>query len=227
MTLALGIGSGSFWPGLDGRISLAQMSNPVDASSGTFEKTSFQWQIQQQQQRLGEWFESLFSGWDSSSYNSPDWTIPDWFLRGFFWFFVVATLAWLGWQLYPLIAPYIARGWRGGDERSPTPPTTSPYQEFSIAEWVAQSRTAQQQGDYRTACRALYMAMLHHLHDRNLIRQEPGLTDGEYLTRLQRIPQSHPYQLLIRTHERLHFSDTKISAQTCDRCWQAYQEIQS
>ncbi len=71
------------------------------------------------------------------------------------------------------------------------------------------------------------MAALQRLSDSNLIRQEPSRTDGEYLQLVQEFASSHPYQLLIQTHERLWFSQDAASAEEVDRCWQAYREIES
>ncbi len=197
-------------------------------ASGTFEKSSADWWIQQRQQQVGEWLESLFSGLRLGNLGGEDWALPEWFLQGFFWTVIVGLVAGLGWQLYQILKPYVDGYLRRGRGRSPssfTPVTQS------AAEWLERSRYAQQQGNYREACRSLYMASLQHLSDRHLIRQEESRTDGEYLSLILQIdpPQIHsnPYQLLIRTHERLCFSDAAISAETFERCWQAYQEIQS
>ncbi|MBC7969855.1 MAG: DUF4129 domain-containing protein [Verrucomicrobia bacterium] len=196
-------------------------------ASGTFEKSSADWWIQQQQQQLGEWMESLFSGFRLGNLGSEDWALPEWFLQGFFWTVIMGLVAGLGWQLYQIFKPYVENYLRRRRPRSPSPQTLV---EQSVAEWLERSRYAQQQGNYREACRSLYMASLHHLSDRHLIRQAESRTDGEYLSLILQIdpPQIHPqpYQLLIRTHERLCFSDAAISAETFERCWQAYQEIQ-
>lgn len=193
-------------------------------ASGTFEKSSADWWIQQQQQQVGEQVESFFSGFRLGNLGNEDWALPEWFLQGFFWTVIVGLVAGLGWQLYQIFKPYVEKYLRQGRTRSPSPLT--PVKQ-SAAEWLARSRHAQQQGNYREACRSLYMASLQHLSDRNLIRQEESRTDGEYLSLILQIDPTQPYQLLIRTHERLCFSDAAISAETFERCWQAYQEIQS
>ena len=192
-------------------------------ASGTFEKSSADWWIQQQQQRVGEWIESLLAGFRFGNLGSEDWTLPEWFLQGFFWTVIVVMLAGLGWQLYQILKPYITGYLRSGRGRSPSP--FIPIQQ-SAAEWLERSRRAQQQGNYHEACRSLYMASLHDLSDRHLICQEESRTDGEYLSLVLQIDPPQPYQLLIHTHERLCFSDTVISAETFERCWQAYQKIQ-
>jgi len=197
-------------------------------ASGAFEKSSADWWIQQRQQQVGEWVESVFSGFRLGNLGGEDWALPEWFLQGFFWTVIGVLVAGLGWQLYRIFQPYVENYLRRERPRSPS--LSTPVQQ-SAAEWVERSRHAQQQGNYREACRSLYMASLQHLSDRHLIRQEESRTDREYLNLISQIdpPQIRPqsYQLLIRTHERLCFSDADISAETFERCWQAYQEIQS
>jgi hypothetical protein len=193
-------------------------------ASGTFEKSSIDWWIQQQQQQIGEWIESLFAGFRLGNLGSEDWALPEWFLQGFFWTVIVGLVAGLGWQLYRIFKPYVEDYLRRGRLRSPS--LSNPVEQ-SASGWLERSRYAQQQGNYREACRSLYMASLHHLSDRHLIRHEESRTDGEYLNLILQIDPPQPYQLLIRTHERLHFSDAAISAEMFERCWQAYQEIQS
>jgi Domain of unknown function (DUF4129) len=192
-------------------------------ASGTFEKTSFDWWIQQQQQRSGEWIESLFSGFNLGNLGGEDWSLPDWFLQGFFWTVIIAIVAGILWQLYQILYPYLDRYLKLERKRSPLPAPAK----LTVPEWLERSRQAQQQGNYREACRALYMAALQQLNDRDQIRQEVSRTDGEYLSLILRLDPHQPYQVLIRTHERLCFSDAAISAETYDRCWQAYQEIQN
>ncbi|MBW4516061.1 MAG: DUF4129 domain-containing protein [Timaviella obliquedivisa GSE-PSE-MK23-08B] len=197
-------------------------------ASGTFEKSSADWWIQQQQQQVGEWIESLFSGIRLGNLGSEDWALPEWFLQGFFWTVIVGVVTGLGWQLYQVFKPYIMGYLRQGKSRSPS---FSSLVKQSTADWLERSRHAQEQGNYREACRSLYMASLQHLSDRNLVRQEGSRTDGEYLSLISQIDLpltcTQPYQLLIRIHERLCFSDAAISAETFERCWQAYQQIQS
>lgn len=192
--------------------------------SGTFEKTSLDWQLQQFSQRLGEWFERLL---DSRTPNRPNLGLPEfpeWLFRGLFWLMVIGTVAWASWQLYELLEPYLATYWRSGRGNPSIAISSQP--ERSLAEWVRQARTAQQQGDYRAACRALYMATLQQLSDRGMISQELSRTDGEYLNLMQTQNLPRPYQVLIRTHERLCFDRVPASLEVYNRCWQAYQEIE-
>jgi hypothetical protein len=191
---------------------------------GEFQQNSLGWQMQQAQQRVGEWIELVLFGNDPDGDPPFDWSLPDWLLEGLFWLFVIGLISWMGWQLYKLLNPYLDNSLRLG--RSPTLVPTSQPPKLTIAEWLGRSRTAQQQGDYREACRCLYLAMLQQLNDKDLISQQASRTDGEYLRLVQTLSDPHPYQMLIRTHEHLCFSDTAVSAETFDLCWQAFQEIQ-
>jgi Domain of unknown function (DUF4129) len=190
--------------------------------TGSFEKNSFDWQLHQLQQQGMEWLERLLSNWSGTPGQSEP-QLPDWLLRGLFWLMVIGAASFVGWQLYRLLRPYLAvRLSRLG--RQPRQPLPQPELR-SLPEWLERSRTAQQQGNYREACRALYMAALQQLSDRSLIDQQASRTDGEYLRLLPTIERSQPYQVLIQTHERLCFSESDISVEQFDRCWQAFQQL--
>ena len=189
---------------------------------GSFEKNSLDWQLHQLQQQFMEWLERLFSSMAGAP-DQPGTQLPEWLLRGLFWLMVIGAASFVGWQLYRLLRPYlVARFSQLGRQRHQSPP---PPERRSLTEWLERSRTAQQQGNYREACRALYMAALQQLGDRHLIDQEASRTDGEYLRLLPTIDRSQPYQVLIQTHERLCFSESDISVEQFDRCWQAFQQI--
>lgn len=190
-----------------------------------FEKTSLGWQLQLLQQRIGEWIERIFAAGDRAGLDQTNWGIPDWLQKVLFWGMIIGLLSWAGWQMWKLLRPYLSGYWRAKGDRASysSPPVLF---EKPISEWLKQMRLAQQQGNYREACRSLYMAALYHLNESYLIRQEPSRTDGEYLHLLQDLPLAQPYQVLIQTHEQLCFSHAPISADRFDRCWQAYQAIQ-
>lgn len=192
-------------------------------ASGTFQKTSLGWEVQLFQRRIGEWLERFFS--NSNETTRPDWQIPDWLQKTIFWLVVIGVILWAGWQLYNLVRPYVSRYWQSV-KSTIVPSSVSVVPTLTAAEWLARSRTAQQQGNYREACRALYMATLQRLSDDDLIRQEPSRTDGEYLQLVHDLAPSHSYELLIQTHERLWFSQDPVSKEEVDRCWQAYREIE-
>jgi hypothetical protein len=91
----------------------------------------------------------------------------------------------------------------------------------------------QRQGNYREACRSLYMALLQKLDEAQVIPQQASRTDGEYLQQIEtlyvrsRLSDVAPYRTLILTHEQLCFGNTEISDAEFRDCQQAYQEIHS
>jgi Domain of unknown function (DUF4129) len=189
--------------------------------SGSFEKNSPEWQLHLLQQRLGEWLERLFGATDRA--RLPNWSLPEWIMRLLFWVIAGLLIGWLSWQVYQLARPYFRAmtitQTGQSDRRSAGSPLT-------VAAWLQRSRTFAQQGNYREACRALYMAALQRLNDAEPIPHEPSRTDGEYLQIVQALPRSAPYQVLIRTHEQLCFDNADISVDAFDRCQQAYREIE-
>jgi hypothetical protein len=68
------------------------------------------------------------------------------------------------------------------------------------------------------------MAGLARLNDTETVIYRPSRTDGEYLAQLVDA-SNRPYELLIRTHERLTFGDGQATEETYQRCRRAYQEI--
>lgn len=192
-------------------------------TSGSFQTTSPDWELQKLSWQLGEAVERLLS--QLFGENSPipdDWTLPDWWLQGMFWLLLLSLLGWGGWQVYRLLRSYLLRLNR---QVQPVVNGAVAEPELTAAVWLERSRQAQRQGNYRDACRALYMASLQHLHASDLIRQQSSRTDGEYLQLLQTLPHPSPYQVLVHTHERLCFSPAEVSAAEFDRCQQAYREI--
>lgn len=189
------------------------------AQANGFQKNSIDWQLQQVQRQVEEWLELVLGR--SGGNSSPGWSFPPWFLQGCFWLIAVSLTAWAGWQLYKLLRPYLPNSLRSEPlDAAPRSPQST------AAEWRQRARLAQQQGDYREACRSLYLAMLQQLSDRHLLQAEPSRTDGEYLNLAQTVSCPQAYRLLIDTHERLYFGNVVVSADLFDRCWQAYQEIE-
>lgn len=190
---------------------------------GEFRENGLGWQLHQAQQRIGEWFEAQFALPATPDMPTPDWQTPLWLLRGFMVLLVAGFMGWLLWQLYRVTLPYWQAWMRERSPRLPGPSAEIPV--YSVNEWVERSRLARQSGNYRDACRGLYMAMLQHLNERGMVSLEDSRTDGEYRRLL---PQGNPqpYQLLLNIHERLCFSSLPISVEDCDRCWLAYQEIE-
>ncbi|MGF1514381.1 MAG: DUF4129 domain-containing protein, partial [Elainellaceae cyanobacterium] len=94
------------------------------------------------------------------------------------------------------------------------------------AAWLKRSRDWQRQGNYRQACRALYMAMLEQLDEAQQVPRSPSRTDGQYGDCVSSLPQSDAYRVLLRVHEQLCFGNVDISADVFQRCQQAYQTIE-
>jgi hypothetical protein len=198
-------------------------------SANSFDKTSFGWQFQQLQQRVGEWLEVRLSPALTQAANSigvpPDW-VWDLLLK-IAWLIFGLVMAWVMWQIYKLLRPYILSlivSNRTGSLDS-LMAEDGDRQAYSVADWLREVQQLQSEGKYGDACRALYMALLLRLSDAELIASQASRTDREYLKLLQKIPQSQPCQLLIATHEQLWFGNTTVSSETFDRCQQAYEDV--
>jgi hypothetical protein len=194
--------------------------------SGSFEKDSFGWRIHLLQQQIGEWFERLFAS-NQAPANLPNWSIPDWVYRLLFWAIALSFALWIGWQLYRLLSPYWLKNFSANRKRSKKADSQTHPEFVPAARWVVRSRTFAQEGRYREACHALYMAILQQLDDRKILASDRSRTDGEYLRFLQTQPNPRPYLVLFRTHERLCFSDIEISEAQFIDCEQAYRETET
>ena len=195
--------------------------------SGTFEKDSLGWQVQLLQQQVGEWFERLLTSAQAPSGKLPNWSVPDWVFRLLFWAIAIVLALWIGWQLYRLLSPFLLTNLFLGRGRSKNPTGEDSTELVPETRWVVRSRTYAQQGNYRAACQALYMAVLQQLDDRKLLPSDRSRTDGEYLRFLQTQPNPRPYQMLFRTHERLCFGEVEISEAQFIDCEQAYRETET
>ena len=193
-------------------------------AADSFDKNGLGWQLQQLGQRVGEWIEAQFSRNSPNLPQPPNWLFPIGVLEVMFWAIVLSATLLLGWQLVRLLAPYWMRSQTQG-ARQPRK-AASKEEERSVAGWIRQMQEFQRQGNYREACRALYMAMLQRLNDTKLVPHQSSRTDGEYWQVVQPLPQSQAYQTLIRTHEQLCFGDGVVSADVFNRCQRAYQEIE-
>jgi hypothetical protein len=195
--------------------------------SGTFEKNSLGWQVHLWQQQVGEWFERLLNSAQAPSGKLPNWSVPDWVFRLCFWTIAIALILWIGWQLYRLLSPYLLKNLFPEESRSKDAAGNDSVDLVPEARWVVRSRTFAQQGNYRAACQALYMAMLQQLEDRKILPGDRSRTDGEYLRFLQTQPNPRPYHVLFRTHERLCFGEVDISEAQFLDCEQAYRETET
>ncbi|MBW4563040.1 MAG: DUF4129 domain-containing protein [Mojavia pulchra JT2-VF2] len=198
-------------------------------STDAFEKTSWNWQLSQLQKQVGEWLEYQFSQFQSALPQWPqEWAISPWLgklLNVLFWFSLGLLLVWVIWRLWREFGPYVY-SWlsRGGNHtRSKSQINSS---ELSIASLLARSQELYHQGNYREACRYLYLAILQRLHDAGVVPHKPSRTDGEYLQLLSSSVMSiQPYETLITIHEQLCFSDAEILPENYEQCQQAYREI--
>lgn len=194
-------------------------------TSGEFEKNSWGWQLSQLQQQAGEWIELQLSRFGSNVPNLPKWSLPRWLVDltgAIAWLILGLVLVWVFWQLWRLLEPYLY------SFISPTASTTKVTTlatQLSPEAWFARSQTYFRAGNYRLACRCLYMAMLQRLHDSAIAPHQSSRTDGEYLQLVNSLPQSQSYQTLIATHEQLCFGNAQILPETYDACQQAYREI--
>jgi Domain of unknown function (DUF4129) len=204
-------------------------------AAGAFEKTSFGWQIQQSGQRAAEWIELQFSRVDVKTPKvEPGWQFPEWLNSFSLWLALVILgvfLVWVSQLLYRVFWPHL-RAWRPGMRFNVDRPTPNTVPQLSVDAWLQQAREFQRQGNYREACRTLYMAMLQKFHDAKVLPHLGSRTDREYLQQVESLyvrsllPQIHPYRTLLTTHERLCFSQTDISATDFQDCQQAYQQIE-
>lgn len=180
------------------------------------------WQLRLGLQRLGEWWEYQTAKLDIQGPNLPDWGWLDSFGRGLFWLFVAALALGIAWLLYRGLKTWLNQ--RDGTAVQPQP-VPSAATLLKAAQYWREAQGLAQKGDYAGACRALYMAGLTRLNDTQTIPYHPSRTDGEYLTWIDRQTAPRPYQLLIRTHERLTFGGAAATEATYQRCQRAYQEI--
>lgn len=200
-------------------------------ATGSFEKTSWGWQLSQFQQQVGEWVELQFSRFESAL---PEWSWPSWLinapwivelLKVLVWLVLGLFLIWLGWQMWRLLEPYLySLISRTGNSNVLV--ATKRGSELSVAAWLQRSQECFSKGNYREACRCLYLAMLQRLNETGIAPHQPSRTDGEYLQLVQQLPQSQSYQTLITTHEQLCFGSSEILPETFDQCRQAYREIE-
>lgn len=193
-------------------------------TSGEFEKNNFGWQLFVLQQQASEWIELQLSGFGSNLPSSPS-GLPGWavdLFKAIAWLLLGLVLFWLFWQLWRVLEPYLY------SLISPTTSTTRVTKvptELSAKAWFARSQSYFNQGNYREACRCVYMAMIQRLHETAIAPDQISRTDGEYLQLVNSLPNSPSYRTLITTHEQLCFGNAEILPETFERCQQAYREI--
>jgi hypothetical protein len=190
----------------------------------TYQKTSLSWQFQKLSQRVKEWVILHLGQWNPDLPNIPDGSFASLGLRILFWLLVAAFVVWCSWLLYRLVIKI----WPvEGDiqiGRSQTHSARNLPQ--SVTDWLKVAQSAQQQGNYPEAGRALYMAMIAQLNETRLIPDDRSRTDGEYQQLVAQLPQAEAYQILIKTHEELQFGNGRLSLEGFQRCQRAYSAIE-
>lgn len=195
-----------------------------------FEKTNWGWEFSQQQQKVGEWLEYQLNRLNFNTPKSPggwsiDQSLLEKVLNFLFWLLVAAFVAWVVWRLWREFGSDVYR-WLTRNRNFTDTPAKNTADELSVSEYLGRSQELYRQGNYGEACRCLYLAMLHQLHEKAILPHKRSRTDGEYLQLLRlSVTPMRPYETLITTHEELCFGDRQISGENYQQCQQAYQEI--
>ncbi|MFN4067168.1 MAG: DUF4129 domain-containing protein [Thermosynechococcus sp.] len=150
------------------------------------------------------------------------------------WFFQGVLLLGLGFVLY-----FLGRSlWQWWQRRSrafsPTAISTLEERPRPVREWLELAQNLQLAGDYRGACRALYMALLYRLQEAGWLRLQPHCTNGDYLRELERLFQlgerspavRRSIQHLFQVHSRSYYGAEAVDAQTLATCHAAYFEVE-
>jgi hypothetical protein len=183
------------------------------------------WQIRQLGKNVSEWIQLQLSRDTEPEAPPPNYEFPAWIGQLLFWGLVVGAIAWFAWLIVQAIDQYLENR-RRRVKPSLQVETVKPVVDRSVAGWLRQAQEFEREGNWREACRALYMAALQLLHDREWIPHQVSRTDGEYLQAIQALTQPRPLQVLIRTHERSLFGGEPLGADNLQRCRQAYEEIE-
>ncbi|BAY39300.1 hypothetical protein NIES2111_36740 [Nostoc sp. NIES-2111] len=197
-------------------------------STDNFEKGGWDWQFSQFQQQVGEWleyqsyrFERVLPNW------SPAWKFAPWLggvLNFLSWLLLGLFVTVILWRLWGALNPYLY-AWFNIDSSGGKRARISTL-DVSVANLLERSQSLYRQGNYREACRCLYLAILQHLHDTKIITHKPSRTDNEYLQLLRSaVTPIQPYETVITTHEQLCFGNAEILPENYEQCRQAYQEI--
>ncbi|MGH2413183.1 MAG: DUF4129 domain-containing protein [Microcystaceae cyanobacterium] len=196
-----------------------------------FEQNNLGWQLNQLQQKIGEWWELQIS---RLNINLPDALERSWLdselvlsiAKIAVWLILALLLIWAILQMTRLVRSYLytlKNQQHQIIERNPRIIDRT----LSIDNWLARSQKFQQQGNYRDSILCLYQAMLQQLNDTGMIPHQASRTDGEYLRLIQNLPHPVPYQRLLIVHQQLCFSNTQASPSLFEECDRAFKTIQS
>lgn len=188
----------------------------------SFEKTNWGWQIGQLQQRVSEWWELQTSQLPAMPRSEVETPMLGDIVSIAIGAIAVLVCCWMGWRFLQEFFPYFLKKPRTRARGR----TTQTSESMTVASWLQRSRKFQQQGNYREACRCLYLAMLQRLNDTQIAPHQLSRTDGEYL---QLIPPNIPvnsYQILLKNHEEICFGNADITWDNFEQCQRAYREIE-
>ncbi len=194
-----------------------------------FEKTNLSWELKLGQQRIGEWFEQLTSGWHLPELpnNTPKPEVPPQTWETLYWLIIVTGISFTIWKLYPLIIRLITQQIAPRSQK----PIVTP--EPTISQWLDQAKSAKANGDYTKATRALYFAALTRLKDRELLANDDSMTNGEYRRQLHQRKKSQKsdraYQTLANAHEAIYYNtntDSHSLVKQYEDCDRAYRDIE-
>ncbi len=208
-------------------------------AKGEFQKTSSDWQASLFQQKIGEsfdyqqkrffdWLESIFAPFQNILPDiSPKWALNKQFLeilKILFWLALGLFLAWIALRLWREFRPYIYTWWNKNNQGAKD--AKAAETQLSSSTWLKRSQELYRQGNYREACRLIYLSTLQHLHEKEILPHKRSRTDGEYLQLLELSANSmQPYETLITTHEQLCFDDAEIVSDNYEQCQQAHSLI--
>ncbi|MGK7930307.1 MAG: hypothetical protein AB4041_02580, partial [Microcystaceae cyanobacterium] len=145
----------------------------------TYEQETWGWKLQNMIQQLQEWWELQARNLFSHSPALPNIALPNpsrlqLILQYILLIIAIFLIAWGILRIVDLIKSYHLSQSSTRYQPQPSAP------QLSAQEWLKRSQQFQQQEDYYQACRSLYLAMLHHLQDQNLLMMEKSRTDQEY-----------------------------------------------
>ncbi len=195
-------------------------------SLSPYESTNLSWKLQKLSQQLTEWIEVQLEKIFPKRPSFPKIDVPDmsplWTGIGIIILgLIVILMLWGIKSIFKKIQQYIQ-----SHNTSSSLTNSVGEKEITLEEWLKRSQNFQRQGDYYQACRCLYLAMLEHLHQQQLIPQQPSRTDEEYCYYiLSHFPYPSPYETLLKIHQKLSFSQQEATLSDFHSCQQAYQEI--
>ncbi len=183
-----------------------------------FRRDGIGWQIGKLRRNFDEWLEvvSRSEGAEEKEFTVPDWVIQ--LLKFLAWLILIVFLAWLGLITYRLIRNYWLERQGLGEKIK-----QDPHSHKTFLQLAQSAQSYYSQGDYREACRHLYLALLQALHDRGILPQAVSRTDGEYRRSL-----GEPFQncrTVINIHENLVFGNLIPSKQDFENCKTALNQI--